>query len=190
MTATTTCWYPHSRFLRSTLPDGLADWLLDTASLTRRLQSLCPGGFEVRVLAQGRAQPFRHEAQLLGMRNKGNALVREVQLLCNGKPWVYARTVIPCSSMRGRLRRLARLGNRPLGAVLFADPGMRRGEVELACIRPGEVLHRAANVGSRARQPVWGRRSVFRIAGHPLLVSEIFLPGFPASGDRSLWNCR
>jgi chorismate--pyruvate lyase len=190
MTTLTTCWHPHTRYLRTALPSGLADWLLDPASLTRRLQTLCPGHFEVRVLLQRRGRPTSDEALLLGMRHNSNALVREVQLLCNGQPWVYARTVIPGRSMRGRLRRLARLGNRPLGAVLFADPGMRRGGVELACILPGEALHSAANAGDSTQEPVWGRRSVFRIAGHPLLVSEIFLPAFPASADRTLWNCR
>jgi len=190
MTTPTTRWQPHTRYLRSALPAGLADWLLDPASLTRRLQQLCPGHFEVRVLVQGRMRPTRNEALLLGMRHNSAALVREVQLLCNGQPWVYARSVIPLGSLRGRVRRLAHLGTRPLGAVLFADPGMRRGVVELACIRPGETLYRAANAGSRNRQPVWGRRSVFRLANHPLLVSEIFLPAFPAQHDAALWTAR
>jgi chorismate--pyruvate lyase len=192
MNTSTTRWRPHTCYLHSALPPGLADWLLDPASLTLRLQQRCPGGFEVRVLSQRRGRPALHEVRALGMRQQRNAIIRQVQLLCNGKPLVYARTVIPLSSLRGRLKRLAHLGTRPLGGVLFADPGMRRGAVELACIQPGESLYRAAvGVPRRAAGPVWGRRSVFRVAGHPLLVSEVFLPAF-AEKSRNLpaWRCR
>jgi chorismate--pyruvate lyase len=185
-------WQPHKRFLRTAIPADLCDWLLDTASLTLRLQQLCAGRFEVRVLSQQWGRPALNEAQALGMRPECRAIIRQVQLLCDGRPWIYARTVIPVTSLRGRLQRLAKLGTRPLGGVLFADPGMQRGIVELACIRRGEALFRAAMNTTRQRAPaIWGRRSVFTIAGLPLLVSEVFLPAFPAaSGSKPLWKCR
>jgi len=180
-----TRWKPHRCFLRSSIPAGLSDWLLDRASLTRRLQQLCPGkppgGFRVQVLSQVRDRPRLDEVQVLGMRYGEMAIVRQVLLLCDGNPWVYARTVIPVTSLRGKLQRLTGLGTRPLGGVLFADPGMRRGGVELAEILPGQVVYAAATGHMRQRPAaIWGRRSVFRIAGKPLLVSEIFLSNFPA----------
>jgi chorismate--pyruvate lyase len=64
-----------------------------------------------------------------------------------------------------------------LGAVLFADPSMRREEVEVACIRPGQYAFDVAT--SRLDSPpgcIWGRRSVFFLEREPLLVSEVFLP--------------
>ena len=55
---------------------------------------------------------------------------------------------------------------------------MRRGPVELACIRRGEQMYATAVSGLRRRPAaIWGRRSVFRVGGKPLLVSEVFLPG-------------
>jgi chorismate--pyruvate lyase len=156
--------------------------LLDPASLTLRLQRLCRGGFRVRVLSQCRGRPNRDEAQVLGMPSTDLALIRQVQLLCGETPWVYARTVIPVRSLRGRLQRLAQLGTRPLGAMLFADAGMRRGVVELARITPGQPLYADALYHLQQRPAaIWGRRSVFRMAGRPLLVSEIFLPDFPSN---------
>jgi chorismate lyase len=176
-----TRWQPYRRYRRSEIPAALAVWLLDPASLTRRLQGLCAGTFRVRVLSQVRGRPRVDEARVLGMRRGGVAFIRQVQLLCDEQPRVYARTVIPVSSLKGRLRRLARLGGRPLGAMLFADRGMRRGVVELARIRPGETLYADAVRDPRPTQEaIWGRRSIFRLARKPLLVSEIFLPGFPA----------
>jgi chorismate--pyruvate lyase len=180
---TATQWRSYRHYRRSELPASLAVWLLDSASLTRRLQGLCGGGFRVRVLSQLRGRPRRDEAAALGMRRGALAIVRQVQLLCGTQPQVYARTVIPVSSLTGRVRRLVRLGTRPLGAMLFADRGMRRGDVELARIRDGEPLYadaiRESGVGAGV---IWGRRSVFRVAKKPLLVSEFFLPGFPPAG--------
>ena len=146
----------------------------------------------MRVLSQQRGAPRQDEMRALGMRNHGRALIRTVQLLCDGQPWIYARTIIPVTSLRGKLRRLAHLGSRPLGAMLFADPGMRRGVVELARIKPGQQLYVDASYRIRQRPPeIWGRRSVFRVAGKPLLVSEIFLPGFPQQAPaRALWKRR
>jgi chorismate--pyruvate lyase len=177
-----TRWKPHHCFLRSSIPANLADWLLDRASLTLRLQQLCPGGFRVQVLSQVRGTPRLDEAQVLGMRPRDIAIVRQVRLLCGGTPWVYARTVIPVTSLRGKLQRLAGLGTRPLGGMLFADPGMRRGIVELAELLPGHAVYAAATGHLRQRPAaIWGRRSVFRMSGKPLLVSELFLPDFPAA---------
>jgi chorismate--pyruvate lyase len=182
LASTATRWQPYRCYRRSELPGALMTaWLLDPASLTRRLQGLCAGEFQVRVLSQVRGRPRLDEARVLGMRRGELAIIRQVQLLCDDHPRVYARTVIPVSSLEGRMRRLARLGARPLGAMLFADRGMRRGIVELARIRPGEMLY--ADAVRDPLQPhveIWGRRSIFRLTHKPLLVSEIFLPGFPA----------
>ena len=174
-------WKPSRYFLRSSIPQDLSGWLLDTASLTLRLQRLCPGKLKVRVLSQERGTPRIDEARVLGIKPGRVAIIRQVHLLCDGQPWVYARTVIPVTSLRGKLQRLAHLGTRPLGGMLFADPGMQRGAVELARIGKGQSLYQAATRHLRQRPAaIWGRRSVFRLSGRPLLVSEVFLPGFPA----------
>lgn len=154
--------------------------LLDPASLTRRIQGACSGKFRVQVLAQGWARPQRNEALTLGMRDGGWGFVREVHLLCDEQPWVYARTVIPRTTLTGPRRRLTRLKSRPLGAVLFADPSMRRGPVEIARLTPCDKLYPAA-IGHLTQRPhmIWGRRSLFTLGGKPLLVSEIFLPSIP-----------
>jgi chorismate--pyruvate lyase len=176
-----TRWQPCRCYRRGEIPAALAGWLLDPASLTRRLQCLCAGTFRVRVLSQVLARPRPDEARALDMQRGALAIIRQVQLLCARQPQVYARTVIPVSSLTGRLRRLARLGARPLGAMLFADPGMQRGVVELARIRPGQMLFGdAVHTMQPVTGEIWGRRSVFRLAHKPLLVSEIFLPGFSA----------
>ena len=117
------------------------------------------------------------EARALARPPQEIALVRQVRLRCDTQPWVFARTVIPLPSLQGELRRLALLGTRPLGEVLFADPGMAREPLEVARITPRHRLYTMAMTEQEKRVgAIWGRRSVFRFRGKPLLVSEFFLP--------------
>ncbi len=170
-------WIPRSRLLRSDIPDSVLDWLLDEASLTRRLQTACPGRFRVRVLSQGWARPMANEAAVLGLNPCKYALVRQVELMCDETPWVYARTIMPQRTLHGKLRRLVHLQSQSLGAILFASPTMERGEVEIANILANSKIHKMIEQqGGHLPESVWARRSVFHIFKKPLLVSEIFLP--------------
>lgn len=45
-----------SRLNRRDVPEPALRWLLDPASLTRRIQAACTGSFRVRVLTQGLAR--------------------------------------------------------------------------------------------------------------------------------------
>lgn len=170
-------WRPARHYLRSAVSAELWDWLLDTGSLTHRLRRRCGGAFRVAVRRQFWGRPTADERRMLGMAAAERSLVREVHLLCGDTPLVFARTVIPVSSLRGRQRRLTRLGSRPLGAALFADRSLRRGAVDVVCLQRGEPLFTRAMADVAAKNAtIWGRRSVFHLQERPLLVSEIFLP--------------
>ena len=156
-------WRPGRQVPPSRLKRSTRDWLLDPASLTHRLR-------------QGRGVPRLDERRTLRLAGRQACLIREVRLLCHDTPWVFARTVIPAGTLTGRVRQLARLGSRPLGAVLFADPGMRREHFELCRLVPGNDLYAHATQGmENTPASIWGRRSVFLLDNKPLLVSEIFL---------------
>jgi chorismate--pyruvate lyase len=164
------------------LPANLRHWLLEIGSLTERLRNVCPGRIAVKVLCQQWARPLPSEARVLGLTSCVRAWTREVQLVCDDQAWVFARTLIPRSTLRGPSQRLKRLGNRPLGEVLFAERAIQRAEVEVSHITTSHYLHRRAFGDAVERpDPLWGRRSVFYIAGRPLLVCEIFLPELPTS---------
>jgi chorismate--pyruvate lyase len=178
-------WRPASRISRAAIPEHYRSWLLDTSSLTQRVMAACRGRFRVQVLSQAWHRPLVDERHRLDLHNDTRALVRQVRLLCDDQPWVYARTVIPRSTLRGGERRLAHLGARPLGAALFADPTMEREPMEIVQLITGQTLFDVATLGLAApAKEIWGRRSVFRLSGKPLLVSEIFLAGIPASPCR------
>lgn len=164
-------WRNRAQSFYADLTPEIADWLFDPSSLTTRLVKHCAGQFSVRVLSESYDCPRLGEHQLLGMANREAALIRQVHLLCNGHPLVYARTIIPVSTLVGPQRRLAHLGSKPLGAVLFSDQTMQRGEVQIARLKPGQV-----KLKTNDESDVWGRRSVFKLNNKPLLVSEYFLP--------------
>lgn len=166
-------WYRADRLHRGRVPPEVRAWLFAEGSLTAHVRARCQGGFHLRILRQRVAPPWRDEARLLGLAPEARALVREIELCCDTRPLVVARTIIPLASLRGRQQRLAGLGRRPLGALLFADRSARRGPYQIA-----RLTLRQAGIAQPppVAAPVWGRRAVFRLGGAPLLVSEFFLP--------------
>lgn len=70
-----------------------------------------------------------------------------------------------------------RAGNRPLGAALFADPRIRRYPLRSRKIGRHHDLHRRLRkCAPTAPEPLWARRSLFRLHNAPILVTEVFLP--------------
>lgn len=170
-------WRTRTSLFAHPVPAKVASWVYDPGSLTRRVLRACQHQFRVEVIAQYRGRPLLNEATRLRVHTDQAALIREVYLYCGDSPWVYARTIIPHTTLTGRQRYLAHLGNRPLGAALFADTTMRRDEVEVACMRPLHRLFGTATAGLvDPPEMIWGRRSVFYVGGKPLLVNEMFLP--------------
>ena len=173
-------WRAERYLFAGQVPADIAWWLFDSGSLTARLIQACQGQFRVEVISQGWQRPMLNEEQCLKIRDGRHALVRQVYLYCNDTPWVFARTIIPRATLTGEEKHLAHLQNKPLGAVLFAEPTMRRSEVEVAEIKPGQRLYHTATTRLSVNpKSIWGRRSVFYLHDKPLLVSEIFLPGIP-----------
>lgn len=154
------------------LPRPWRRWLLDPGSLTELLVAASGGVFHVEVLAQSLRRPTREERSALGLPERQVALIREVLLHGRGQPWVYARSVVPLAVLCGRHGFLRRLGNTPLGALLFRDAAIRRGAIEVARRLPPRLP------GVPPSGPLWVRRSLFHLDRQPVLVAEMFLPDF------------
>ncbi len=158
------------------LPEHLMSWLLDPDSLTARLKTHCHQ-FRVELLGQQIEHCQAHEA-VVGISAGEKVLVREVLLYCDDKPQVFARSLLPLSSLTGREQALANLGTQSLGQVLFNNPSLERKIIEVA------TFDLTSSVGQLARHlqltmthTLWGRRSIFVLENKPLMVSEVFLPG-------------
>lgn len=140
------------------------------------MRSVCGGDFSLTLVAQRKARPFLEEARVLELPPRRFALMRQVLLCCAGVPWIFARSVLALSTLRGSNRRLAHLGSKPLGEVLFALPGLFRQEVQILPLCADPAMRRAL-VAALDEDPAgaWLRRSVYLLDNDPLLINEVFL---------------
>lgn len=165
--------------LEQHLPNSslLTQWLLDPDSLTAKLKRHCQH-FSVEVLGQRPGIIRPDEAKWLtesADQEQANATIREVILCCDGKPWVFARSVFPQSALDTAALKLGQLGNKPLGAHLFAQPDLQRSRIEVSTFSAQSrigALHQCLGYPAHS---LWGRRSCFTAAGQRVLVAEVFI---------------
>jgi chorismate--pyruvate lyase len=158
-------WRSYKRPMCHTIPRHWQAWLQDKGSLTQRLIHASGGHFSVRVVSNRWGIPSQSEAEALMLKPRQKAIIREVELLCHNQVWVCARSIIPHSTLRGRLRQFKNIGTKPLGALLFKHPNMIRGALEVTSLQQ-----------VNSHQQHWARRSVFYLDGKGILVTEVFMP--------------
>jgi chorismate--pyruvate lyase len=157
----------------------LAAWLQADGSLTSRLRVY--GHIEVVVLAQGSSRLWQQEQFDLQC---PSGHVREVMLLLDGRPAVWARSATSHRAITGAWRALRGLGNRPLAELLFSGSRVCRSP-----LLPHHLIRTSAEEKHMRTQwtrlpgeqhsmpaPRWARSSVFWRHGQPLRVMEAFAP--------------
>lgn len=158
----------------------LRNWLLNTGSLTERLQSHCLR-FEVEVLNQAVSNISQDEGQYLYGQFDTQAQttqVREVFLKGNSQHWVFARSLLPAAFLQQEMAELTQLGTRPLGKIIFNDERFQRQGFQLVECPVGGSTYKKLEL--KNDYSLWGRRSLFRFKQHHIMVAEIFLPDCPA----------
>lgn len=154
----------------------LRAWLLHRESLTVRLRQHC-NNFAVKVLQKNWQQPSYDEKKILNLTPRENIFVREVVLICDDQVCIFAHSIFPKKTLRGKGCRLRSLQAKPLIEILTDDVLLTRSEFEIATLRPGNPTYqRAAQVAKICPEILWQRRSVFYFYGEPLLICETFLP--------------
>jgi chorismate--pyruvate lyase len=158
------------------LAEHLQSWLLDPNSLTARLKTHCHQ-FRVELLGQQVECCQAHEA-VADIPVGEKVLVREVLLYCDDKPQVFARSLLPLSSLTGDEQALTNLGSQSLGQVLFNNPSLERKVIEVAAFDLNSSVGKLAqDLQLNFTHTLWGRRSIFMLENKPLMVAEVFLPG-------------
>ena len=156
----------------------IRNWLTDARSLTARLQTL--GTFSVTLLDQHLAKPTGDEAVELGLQHTQVAWTREVALFVDGKPVVFAHTILPRRPRGPLIQWLERLGNRSLGALLFAHPRFSRGPLAARRLDQRHTLFQSAikalQLTGVPPPTLWARRSRFSFGKQSILVTEVFSP--------------
>ena len=164
-----TCWQP------APCAAGLyRAWLTDRGSLTRCIEARSPG-MKVKVVFRGLRRLHRDERFLA--HGNAHALTRDVVLYCGRTPVVYAHSVLQPGKRGAGWRLMRGMGSRPLGAVLFADPRIKRLMLHQRKLGRGHELYRYASRMVKPGAVLWARRSLFMVGKSPILVTEVFLPG-------------
>ena len=154
----------------------LQPWLRNPGSLTERIVQRCER-FSVQNVKDGKARIAPDESAILNIAPTQLSWSREVFLLADDRPVVFAHSACSIRSLQGAWHSLRHLGNRPLGAVLFSHPEVRRLPLHYNALRAQHPLYRsAARALSNPPDRLWARRSLFYLHGEPLLVTEVFLP--------------
>lgn len=149
----------------ATIPEGLSasflDWLLLEDSMTKRFEQYC-SRVSVRIVREGffDSRADIPEADLLPEAKR--YWLREIMLCGDDEPWLLGRTIVPESTLEGPELALQQLGTTPLGRYLFSASSLTRDFIEIG-----------------RNEELWGRRSRLRLAGKPLVLTELFLPASP-----------
>ncbi|MCC7182609.1 MAG: chorismate lyase [Rhodocyclaceae bacterium] len=161
------------------VPGAYASWLETPGSLTTRLRAVSTS-FRVLRLAEGWGRAHRDERDALAIAADEPVWLREVLLLCDEEPVVFAHSIVAAAELNGPWRSLRRQGSRPLGDSLFAGGhrhAVARSPLSFARLAPNHPLHRGAVRALGQPLPaMWARRGVYRRTGTPLVVTELFLP--------------
>jgi len=165
-----------ANWLSDTQTDDLTpteqEWLFEPHSLTAKLKSRATS-FSVKVLSEQAFNLSHEQQQLLGCKTS-SALNREVLLLCDNNPMVYAQSWLPNNQTHNSLHNM---GERPLGDVIFQQRELVRQNIEIARFDSKHSLQNLVTQLNLPTQTLLGRRSVFSLNDYQFLVAEVFLPG-------------
>ena len=165
-------WYNSSEI--SIPNNNLQDWLLDTGSLTVKLELMC-NRFELSLLGhQNIDLELKKSKPFFIFPKDGSWVLREVILWGDGMPWVFAHSLI-CKALMDK--KGDNFAEKSIGNFIFNDPQFVRSKFQLNYEKPPENLSKFLNpfIGK-----LWGRRSCFTTSKYAIIVEEIFLPQSPA----------
>ncbi|GHA13469.1 chorismate--pyruvate lyase family protein [Oceanisphaera arctica] len=174
-------WHWGPELPQSQLP--LCNWLQDAGSLTERLRRHCR---QFRVQLQSTTAEITLTPTQAAWIGAERAFCREVLLLCDEQPWVYASSLYSPSTLNV-VPALAGLGQRALGELLFEDPQLQRREFEFAQLTAAQ-WRQLAQMQSIVQDTApgdsyplpWARRSLLATGQAGVLVTELFLPAAQA----------
>ena len=155
-------WFFEKHPANLAIPEKWKPWLFDKGSLTAMLVNYSNGNFRVKVLREYWGKPYLHEQKALGSTKQKLSLIREVELLCNEKKVVFARSIIPRAATTGKGRILTNLGSKPLGHLLFKKARVRKRKREVAPIHFNN-------------KKLWARRTPYVFLDEEILITEYFL---------------
>jgi len=137
----------------------IESWLLEQGPITKRIKSIKDFRLE---LIQDELSEVK-EDEILFLNTGDEAIrVREVILYGNETPMVFARTIIPNTTINKGLKELGKIGNKPLGDILFEKNIFSKEDIVFATFKDEESIF-------------WARKIKYTVKNQPFSVMEVFL---------------
>ena len=137
----------------------ILSWLNEAGSITSRIKSF--SNFRLKLLKDGPGEVDIIEDDLI-ISNYEENNIREVILLSNEEPLIYAKSIIPLETIKLGLNILGNLKENPLGDILFSNPEIKKKYMLFARFQSKEEIF-------------YGRKGIYTVKGYPFSVCEIFL---------------
>ena len=139
--------------------ETIRSWLLEDGPITERIK--LKNKFNLKLLKDEVSNIDSTDEDFLG-NISGFVKVREVILMADNVPKVFARSLIPEITIKHGLSKLGSLGSTPLGDILF----------EKEIFKKIEVLFSEFEVN---KEIFWGRKTKYSVKNLPISVMEVFL---------------
>ena len=137
----------------------IKSWLLEQGPITKRIKSIAE--FRLELIQDELSDATDDEILFLKIDSE-EIRIREVILFGNENPMVFARTIIPNTTIEKGLRELGKIGNKPLGDILFEKDIFSKEDIVFATFKDEESLF-------------WGRKIKYTVKDQPFSVMEVFL---------------
>ena len=137
----------------------IKSWLLEQGPITKRIKSIAE--FRLELIQDELSDATDDEILFLKIDSE-EIRIREVILFGNENPMVFARTIIPNTTIEKGLKELGKIGNKPLGDILFEKDIFSKEDIVFATFKDEESLF-------------WGRKIKYTVKDQPFSVMEVFL---------------
>ena len=139
--------------------DEIKSWLLEKGPITKRIKSVKK--FRLELIQDEVSDVEKVEKDFLNSHSR-KIRVREVVLYGNSEPMVFARTIIPNTTIEKGFAELGTLGKSPLGDILFKKDIFTKENVSYASFE-------------YKKKVFWGRKTKYTVKNLPFSVMEVFL---------------
>ena len=152
-------WMTYKEMINQVKNDSIKSWLSESGPITKRISA--NEDFELNLLREEVDAVDEIEKRYLG-NSIGDIKVREVILLGNKVPKVYAKSLIPVKTIKKGFSKLGSLGTKPLGDILFEKNIFNKIDVMYSSFVHEDSIF-------------WGRKTKYLVKNLPFSVMEIFL---------------
>ena len=152
-------WMTYKEMINQVKNDSIKSWLSESGPITKRISA--NENFELNLLREEIDEVDETEKKYLG-NSIGDIKVREVLLLGDKVPKVYAKSLIPVKTIKKGFSKLGSLGTKPLGDILFEKNIFNKIDVMYSSFVHEDSIF-------------WGRKTKYLVKNLPFSVMEIFL---------------